>query len=104
MLEFVVKIGSRDIRHQCTQAESRNEGIIVDFSTDNEITWQPLKLVEPLLYNGTLERLVLMLPPEAKTERTIFRWWQPLGDGGMFLTLTYLNILMYYTPPQFLPC
>ena len=85
MLEFVLKIGSTSPSYQCTQAESRNEGIIVDFSTDNEITWQPLKLVEPLLYNGTLERVLLELAPESKTDRTIFRWWQPLGYGGMMV-------------------
>ena len=87
MLEFVLKIGSTDPSYQCTQAESRNEGIIVDFSTDNEVTWQPLKLVEPLLYNGTLERVLLELPPDAKTDRTIFRWWQPLGYGGELANL-----------------
>ena len=94
MLEFVLKIGSRDQSHRCTQAESRNEGIIVDFSTDNEITWQPLKLVEPLLYNGTLEHVLLELPSEAKTDRTIFRWWQPLGYGGRWFVLLFSFIVI----------
>jgi len=85
MLEFVVKIGSTEFKHvRCTQPSSPNEGIIVDFSIDNEITWQPLKIIEPRLYNGSKERVVLELPPEAKTERTVFRWWQPLGYGGQF--------------------
>ncbi|XP_060574508.1 reelin-like isoform X2 [Ruditapes philippinarum] len=83
ILEFVVKIGSTDKKYQCIQPSSPNEGIILDFSTDNEITWQLLKDIEPILYNGTRERVVLELPAEAKTERTIFRWRQPLGYGGM---------------------
>ncbi|XP_045165547.2 reelin-like [Mercenaria mercenaria] len=82
-LEFVVKIGSTDNKYRCIQPSSPNEGIIVDFSTDNEITWHLLKTVEPRLYNGTHERVVLELPAEAKTDSTIFRWWQPLGYGGM---------------------
>jgi hypothetical protein len=43
ILEFVVKIGSTDKKYQCIQPSSPNEGIILDFSTDNEITWQLLK-------------------------------------------------------------
>lgn len=83
MLEFVIKIGTTEFNSRCTQPSSPNEGIIVDFSTDNEITWHPLKVVEPRLYNGSKERVALELPADAKTDHTIIRWWQPLGYGGV---------------------
>ncbi|KAL3853203.1 hypothetical protein ACJMK2_016762, partial [Sinanodonta woodiana] len=83
VLQFVVKIGSKINQKGCSQPESRNEGIIVDFSTDNEVTWEVLKMVEPQLHNGTTEVVSLELPPKAKNMSTIFRWWQPLGYGGM---------------------
>ena len=83
MLEFVIQIGSTGKNYRCTQPSSPNEGIIIDYSTDNEITWHQLKLIEPIMYNGTRERVVLELPGEAKSDKTIFRWWwQPLGYGG----------------------
>ncbi|KAL4226959.1 hypothetical protein ACF0H5_014936 [Mactra antiquata] len=82
-IEFVIKIGSNEANYRCIQPVSPNEGIVVDYSTDNEITWHPLKIVEPRLNNGTHERVVLDLPADAKTDSTIFRWWQPLGYGGM---------------------
>lgn len=98
-----MKIGSTEFSSRCTQPSSPNEGIIVDFSTDNEITWQPLKIIEPRLYNGLKERVVLELPPEAKSERTILRWWQPLGYGGLnFVSLTahgmsmLMNVMYIY--------
>ena len=82
MLEFVIKIGSDEDTHECQQPQSRNEGIVVQYSTDNEITWHLLKMVEPLLYAGSDDRVVLDLPSEAKTDHTIFKWFQPLGYGG----------------------
>ena len=95
MLEFVIQIGSTNNKYRCTQPNSPNEGIIVDYSTDNEITWHPLKLIEPIMYNGTKEWVVLELPAGAKTERTVFRWWQPLGYGGLLLSFFLtLSILM----------
>ncbi|KAK3103287.1 hypothetical protein FSP39_018199 [Pinctada imbricata] len=83
MLQFMVKIGGNGDAIRCTTPISRNEGIIVDYSTDNEITWNVLKMVEPRIQNETREFVTLELPPGAKTERTIFRFWQPLGYGGM---------------------
>ncbi|XP_070192277.1 reelin-like isoform X2 [Littorina saxatilis] len=83
MLEFVIKIGSQEHRVACRLPDNRNEGIIVDYSTDNEVTWQLLKVVEPVIQGETTQTVTLELPPDAKTNATIFRWWQPLGLGGM---------------------
>ena len=82
MLQFVLKIGGNGDALTCITPVSRNEGVIVDYSTDNEVTWHVLKVVEPRVYNQSTERVTMELPPDAKTERTIFRLWQPLGYGG----------------------
>ena len=83
MLEFVIKIGSTDHSATCHLPNQRNEGVIVDFSTDNEITWHLLKVIEPKIGGETTETVTVELPPDAKTNATIFRWWQPLGLGGI---------------------
>lgn len=83
MLQFAIRIGSDGTTPNCHQPNSRNEGVVVAYSTDNEITWHTLKVVEPRIYNGSTEILTISLPPEAKTEATIFKWWQPLGYGGI---------------------
>ncbi|XP_021361182.1 reelin-like [Mizuhopecten yessoensis] len=83
MLQFAIRIGSDGSSSNCHQPNSRNEGVVVAFSTDNEVTWHTLKVVEPRIYNGSTEILTISLPPEAKTEATIFKWWQPLGYGAL---------------------
>ncbi|KAL5013759.1 hypothetical protein ScPMuIL_008029 [Solemya velum] len=83
VLQFVVKIGSEAGGHKCRRPQSRNEGIIADYSTDNGVTWNILKMAEPQIHNGTTQTVTIELPPEAKTDNTIFRMWQPLGYGGM---------------------
>ncbi|VDI77295.1 reelin [Mytilus galloprovincialis] len=83
MLQFVIKIGGNDGSFSCTDPSNRNEGVIVDYSTDNEITWTVLKMVEPRIYNTTKEFVTLDLPADAKTDHTIIRFWQPLGYGGL---------------------
>lgn len=82
MLQFVIKIGGNDGSFSCADPSNRNEGVIVDYSTDNEITWTVLKMVEPRIYNTTKEFVTLDLPADAKTDHTIIRFWQPLGYGG----------------------
>jgi reelin len=96
MLEFVIKIGSRDHHATCHLPDHRNEGIIVDYSTDNEVTWHLLKVIEPDLQGEMTQTVTLELPAEAKTNSTIFRWWQPLGLGGTCYLVLYCFSLVSY--------
>lgn len=82
MLEFVIKIGSKEHTVTCGLPEHRSEGVVLDFSTDNEVSWQMLKVIEPNLGDELSQTVTLELPQAAKTNNTIFRWWQPLGLGG----------------------
>ena len=84
----MIKLGSTDHSSTCPVPNHRSEGIILDYSTDNEITWNLLKVIEPELLTELTQTVTLELPPEAKTNRTIFRWWQPLGlDGKTILEI-----------------
>lgn len=101
MLQFVLKIGGNGDGFSCITPRGRNEGVIVDYSTDNEVTWHVLKVVEPRVHNYSTESVTLELPQDAKTERTIFRWWQPLGYGGLcpffvFLYKANLNLIFMH--------
>lgn len=82
MLEFVIKIGSAEHSSTCQLPNRYEEGVVVDFSTDNEVTWELLKVVDRELDNETTQTFYLELPTAAKTNATIFRWWQPLGNSG----------------------
>lgn len=83
LIQFHIAIGSLKSNTQCRRPQHRHEGVILDYSTNNEITWDVLKVIEPILYNTTTQIVSLELPPGAKTNRTVFRWWQPLGFGSM---------------------
>lgn len=82
MLQFVIAIGSIEDRPECLRPSSRREGVVLDYSLDNGVTWHVLKVVEPMYYNKTVQVVSIDLPTAAKTDKTIFRWWQPLGFGG----------------------
>lgn len=94
IMEFAVKIGDSGNSESCRHPRDRNEGIVVDFSTDNGITWQVLKVVEPSFEDITPSTVTIELPSNAKHDRTIFRFWQPLGLGGEYLCPKYLFILV----------
>ncbi|XP_068578627.1 reelin-like isoform X1 [Cebidichthys violaceus] len=76
LVQFYIRIGSKSLGPTCTRPRSRNEGVIVQFSTNNGVQWQ---FVRELDFSSFLEPQVVTieLPPAAKTPYTVFRWWQP---------------------------
>ena len=44
MLEFIARIGNASGVKDCSAPTSRNEGVIVESSTDNGITWNVLQV------------------------------------------------------------
>ncbi|XP_039625794.1 reelin isoform X1 [Polypterus senegalus] len=76
-IQFYIRIGSKNLGSSCNKPRTRNEGIVVQFSDNNGITWELLRELDftsfPEPQVATIE-----LPPEAKTPGTVFRWWQPL--------------------------
>uniref|UniRef100_A0A3Q2U7U2 Reelin n=1 Tax=Fundulus heteroclitus TaxID=8078 RepID=A0A3Q2U7U2_FUNHE len=76
LAQFYIRIGSKSLGPTCTRPRSRNEGVVVQFSTNNGIQWQFLRELD---FSSFLEPQVVTieLPPSAKTPYTVFRWWQP---------------------------
>uniref|UniRef100_H3DF31 Reelin n=1 Tax=Tetraodon nigroviridis TaxID=99883 RepID=H3DF31_TETNG len=76
LVQFYIRIGSKSLGPTCTRPRSRNEGVIVQFSTNNGVQWQFLRELD---FSSFLEPQVVTieLPSAAKTPYTVFRWWQP---------------------------
>nr|XP_028602407.1 reelin isoform X2 [Podarcis muralis] len=76
LVQFYVQIGSKTIGTGCNKPRARNEGLVVQYSNDNGISWY---LLRELDFMSFLEPQIVSieLPREAKTPATAFRWWQP---------------------------
>ncbi|XP_029602760.1 reelin, partial [Salmo trutta] len=76
LVQFYIRIGGKNVGPTCTRPRSRNEGVVVQFSTNNGVQWQFLRELD---FGSFLEPQVVTieLPPAAKTPYTVFRWWQP---------------------------
>uniref|UniRef100_A0A3Q3E4M8 Reelin n=1 Tax=Hippocampus comes TaxID=109280 RepID=A0A3Q3E4M8_HIPCM len=64
----------------CNQADSREEGVLLQYSNDGGISWG--LIAEMYFTDFTKPRFVhYELPLASKTPCTRFRWWQPLHSG-----------------------
>ena len=86
-LQFVIKIGSAEDARGCRKPQSRDEGIVVDYSTDNGITWNMLRVLDPETASAKPQSVNIDLVREAKTAATIIRWWQPIVSPGVILLM-----------------
>uniref|UniRef100_A0A3P9HC08 Reelin n=1 Tax=Oryzias latipes TaxID=8090 RepID=A0A3P9HC08_ORYLA len=84
LVQFYIRIGSKSLGPTCTRPRSRNEGVVVQFSTNNGVQWQVLRELD---FSSLLEPQVVTieLPPPAKTPYTVFRWWQPQVFSSFFI-------------------
>ncbi|KAJ7407130.1 hypothetical protein WISP_128431 [Willisornis vidua] len=76
LVQFYIQIGSKTVGNSCNRPRARNEGLVVQYTNDNGITWHLLRELDFMSY---LEPQIISidLPREAKTPATAFRWWQP---------------------------
>ncbi|KAG8439950.1 hypothetical protein GDO86_005931 [Hymenochirus boettgeri] len=76
LVQFYIQIGSKNGGLSCSKPKSRNEGIVVQYTNDNGISWN---LLRELDFMSFLEPQIISieLPRNAKTSFTAFRWWQP---------------------------
>ena len=87
MAQFTIRIGNQDNRPGCRKPRDRNEAVIFDYSTNNGISWRTLKVLDPLYLSQKPQTVSVHLPSDAKTTETVFRWWQPVGQSGMWSIL-----------------
>ncbi|KAM4036706.1 reelin isoform 2-T2 [Anomaloglossus baeobatrachus] len=76
LLQFYIQIGSKNGGSSCNKPKSRNEGIVVQYTNDNGISWNLLRELDFLSYLDP-QIISIELPRNAKTSSTAFRWWQP---------------------------
>ncbi|XP_051890268.1 reelin isoform X1 [Pristis pectinata] len=76
LVQFYIRIGSKTLGSSCSKPRARNEGIVVQYTNDNGVTWHVLRELD---YMSFLQPQIITveLLPEAKTISTAFRWWQP---------------------------
>uniref|UniRef100_A0A3Q2DRU9 Reelin n=1 Tax=Cyprinodon variegatus TaxID=28743 RepID=A0A3Q2DRU9_CYPVA len=77
-VQFYLRVGGDWA--ECNQADSREEGVLLQYSNDGGITWG--LIAEMYFTDFTKPRFVhYELPLASKTPSTRFRWWQPLHSG-----------------------
>ncbi|XP_037778114.1 reelin-like [Penaeus monodon] len=85
-LMFVLRIGSHDHAPSCRvdlsdPQRSLDKGVILQYTTDNGVTWTTLNVHDPLDFRKP-RRVAYSLPPDARSYGVQLRWWQPDHDGA----------------------
>ncbi|XP_077972003.1 reelin-like isoform X1 [Styela clava] len=62
--------------HTCLPAKRREDGLLLQYSTDGGITWEMLHELDYTSFSNSTHEYV-SLPLNAKTNATRMRWWQP---------------------------
>lgn len=70
----------------------RNENVFVQFSTTNGLMWYNLRELDYEVFSYKPTAVELVLPKEAKSSTTSFRWWQPIGKKGNLDLMCYLYL------------
>ncbi|XP_076339324.1 reelin-like [Tachypleus tridentatus] len=74
-IQYTALIGGERESFMCFSATHRNQSIFLQYSVDGGIKWSLLHELHYALYSHPLYDY-LLLPPEARTTSTRFRWWQ----------------------------
>ncbi|MGH0172823.1 UNVERIFIED_CONTAM: hypothetical protein FKN15_063858 [Acipenser sinensis] len=77
LIQFYIRIGSNNLGAPCNKPRVRNEGVVVQYSGNNGVTWHLLRELDFISFLEP-QIITIELTPEAKTPNTAFRWWQPL--------------------------
>ncbi|XP_041109989.1 reelin-like isoform X1 [Polyodon spathula] len=77
LVQFYIRIGSSNLGAPCNKPRVRNEGVMVQYSGNNGVSWHLLRELDFISFLEP-QIITIELTPEAKTPHTAFRWWQPL--------------------------
>uniref|UniRef100_A0A3P9KTT0 Reelin n=1 Tax=Oryzias latipes TaxID=8090 RepID=A0A3P9KTT0_ORYLA len=77
-VQFYLRVGGDWA--ECNQADSREEGVLLQYSNDGGISWG---LIAEMYFTDFTKKshIFYTLPLASKTPSTRFRWWQPLHSG-----------------------
>ncbi|XP_064117876.1 LOW QUALITY PROTEIN: reelin-like [Macrobrachium nipponense] len=75
-VHFIAQIGSPHGIKICRKASHRHHNVFLQYSVDGGIRWQLLRELDYRLYTTPNEEYIL-IPPEARSPATSFRFWQP---------------------------
>ncbi|ESN98795.1 hypothetical protein HELRODRAFT_162255 [Helobdella robusta] len=79
-IQFLIQIGLTLNVKDCKPPRSYDDRVIFDYSTNNGITWTTMKQLDPHALANRPQTLSFNLARNSKSNRTVFRWWQLLGD------------------------
>lgn len=84
MLEFKARIGSLADQIGCRRPQHRNEGVLVEYSIDNGVTWKLMKILDAEHFSKAVSGVSVIIPEPARSPSTIIRWRQPITSRSKF--------------------
>jgi len=82
ILQFRVRIGNKSNPVRCQRPVDRREAVLVDYTTNNGVVWNVLRHLDPFVLSAEPQTVIINLPSGAKSNSTVFRWWQPINGQG----------------------
>ena len=82
-----MRIGSQKNLLGCRKPKRRNEGVLVEYSIDNGVTWTVLKVLDAKELSKGPTTVKILMPENAKTESTVIRWWQAITSPGKSIAI-----------------
>ena len=78
-VQYVATVGGLSGQPGCFKPYSRDQSVILQYSTDGGISWHTLHTLD---YTSYLKprRDYITLPQDSRTSSTRIRWWQPLPE------------------------
>lgn len=79
-IQYIAQLGGNGDGIACIDAVTRNQSILLQFSTDGGISWNLIHELDYTLY-FTPRKDYLLLPTIARTSASRIRWWQATNLG-----------------------
>ncbi|KAK2176997.1 hypothetical protein NP493_626g01025 [Ridgeia piscesae] len=77
-VQYYAMIGGPSTKKECGTPKSRNESVVLQYSTNAGITWHTMHVLDFSAYWSAPQRDYIPLPRGARTNSTRVRWWQAL--------------------------
>jgi reelin len=94
-VQYDIQLGMQNSLAACRSPSSRDDGVLVLYSTDGGVRWTVLSLVSYFSYRRQTT-VTNFLPEDALTAATRLLWWQPHADGASEDVWTLDTVLVRY--------